>query len=65
MEKGSLILTREKGEKIMIGKNAEIIITLLGINNRKQARLRFEVERSIPVFREEIYNKMKKEEEGI
>lgn len=62
MERGSLILTRKVEERIMIGENAEIIITLMGIKGN-QARIRVQVDRSVPILREEIYNRVKLEGE--
>ena len=51
-----LILTRKKGESILIG-DKEITITLLGINGN-QARLGVQADPSVSVHREEIYQRI-------
>jgi carbon storage regulator len=55
-----LVLTRRIGEKIIIGD--DITITLLGFNFN-QARIGIEAPRDKAVHREEIYLKIKEEEE--
>lgn len=51
-----LILTRRVGEKMMIGDDIEL--TILGIKGN-QARIGINAPLSIPVHREEIYQKIK------
>ncbi len=53
-----LILTRKSGEALRIGNN--IKITLVEIKGN-QARLGIEASNEIPVYREEIYVKVKDE----
>lgn len=48
-----LILTRKTGEKIIIGQNAEIKISILRIK-RNQTLVGIEVKRTIPVHRSEL-----------
>ncbi|HBD7253184.1 TPA: carbon storage regulator CsrA [Legionella pneumophila] len=55
-----LILTRRIGEALMIGD--EVNITVLGVKGN-QVRFGINAPLSIPVHREEIYLKVKKEEE--
>lgn len=55
-----LILARKEGEAIMIGN--EIKIVVLEIKN-KQVKLSIDVPKSIPVFREEIYWRLREERE--
>lgn len=55
---GGLILTRRVGESIVINEN--IRITNLGIKGH-QVRLYIDAPRDIPVHREEIFDKIKKE----
>ena len=50
-----LVLTRKKGESILIGDG--IIIKVLE-NSGKQVKIGIDVAREIPVYREEIYNKI-------
>lgn len=56
-----LILTRHIGETIMIGD--EVTITVLGVKGN-QVRVGFNAPKSIPVHREEIYDRIKREEAG-
>lgn len=55
-----LVLTRRIGSSIFIGE--DIKITILGING-KQVRVGIAAPNNVTVHREEIYNKIKKEEE--
>ena len=55
-----LILTRRFGETVMIGD--EVTITVLGAN-RSQVRVGINAPKSIPVHREEIYKRIKREQE--
>lgn len=55
-----LILTRRIGEKLVIGDDAEIIVTVLGVKGN-QVRIGVEAPRDMPVHREELYDKMKAE----
>lgn len=50
-----LILTRRVGEKMIIGDN--VTVTVLATQG-KQVRIGVVAPRSIPVHREEIYNKI-------
>lgn len=53
-----LILTRKVGESILLGDNVEIFLTEV---NKNSARIGIEAPKSIPVYRKEIYEKIKKE----
>lgn len=57
-----LILTRRSGEKIYIGDNKEIVITVLGWNSYGVVNLGFEADKRILITREEVYNKHYKKE---
>ena len=50
-----LILTRKKGERIMIGDN--IFITLIEIKG-KQARIGIDAPKNLKINREEVYDRM-------
>ncbi len=54
-----LILSRRSGEAVIIG--AEVSVTVLSINGA-QVRLGVNAPRNVPVHREEIYERIKKEE---
>jgi carbon storage regulator len=56
-----LILTRRINETLTIGR--EITVTVLGVKGN-QVRLGVNAPNSVPVHREEIYNKIKGEESG-
>jgi len=56
-----LILTRRVGEAVMIGD--DVNITVLGVKGN-QVRLGINAPRSIAVHREEIYKRIKREQEG-
>jgi carbon storage regulator len=53
-----LILTRRRGERIIIG---DIVITMLEINGN-QARLGFEAPTEIVIHREEVHLKIKEQQ---
>ena len=53
-----LILTRRVNETVMIGD--EITVTVLSINNN-QVRLGVNAPRHVPVHREEIYEKIRQQ----
>jgi len=55
-----LVLTRRVGESIIIGDN--VTVTVLG-SNGNQIRVGVSAPTSIPVHREEIYERIIKEEE--
>ena len=54
-----LILTRRMNETLMVGD--DVSVTVLGINGN-QVRIGVQAPRHIPVHRQEIYEKIKKEE---
>lgn len=56
-----LILTRRIGETLTIGDNVQV--TVLGVKGN-QVRLGVNAPKEIPVHREEIYERIKKEKEA-
>lgn len=56
-----LILTRRVGETLMIGD--EVTITVLGVKGN-QVRLGINAPRTVAVHREEIYQRIKREQAG-
>ena len=54
-----LILTRRMNETLMVGD--DVRVTVLGISGN-QVRIGVQAPRHIPVHRQEIYEKIKKEE---
>jgi carbon storage regulator len=56
-----LVVTRLLDQKIIIGENSEIVLTVVDIQGNK-VRLGIEADKSVPIFREEVYEKMKEEE---
>jgi len=56
-----LILTRRVGETVMIGN--EVTVTVLGVKGN-QVRIGVNAPKDVPVHREEIYERIKREEEG-
>lgn len=56
-----LILTRRVGETLMIGD--EVTVTVLGVKGN-QVRLGVNAPRTVAVHREEIYERIKHEQEG-
>lgn len=56
-----LILTRRTGEKVYIGN--EVTLTVLGVKGN-QVRFGIDAPKSVPVHREEIYERIKRELEG-
>ena len=59
-----LILSRKLGESITVGDKAEVKIMIVGTNGN-QVKLGIEAEKSIPVHREEIFQKIQAEKGGI
>ena len=56
-----LILTRRVGETLMIGD--DVSITVLGVKGN-QVRIGINAPKDVPVHREEIYQRIKEEEEN-
>ena len=56
-----LILTRRVGETVMIGN--EITVTVLGVKGN-QVRIGVNAPKDVAVHREEIYDRIKREEDG-
>jgi carbon storage regulator len=56
-----LILTRRVGETVMIGD--EVTITVLGVKGN-QVRVGINAPKSVAVHREEIYARIKREQQG-
>jgi carbon storage regulator len=54
-----LILTRRVGETVMIGD--EVTVTVLGVKG-SQVRIGVNAPKSVPVHREEIFERIKREE---
>lgn len=62
-ERAMLILTRRVGETLMIGD--DVTVTVLGVKGN-QVRIGVNAPRDVPVHREEIYERIKREQaEGI
>lgn len=56
-----LILTRKVGETLMIGD--EIEVTILSLKGN-QVRIGVNAPKDVPVHREEIYDRIKREQQG-
>lgn len=56
-----LILTRRVGESVMIGE--DISVTVLGVKGN-QVRLGVDAPHDVPVHREEIYQRIQREDEA-
>ncbi|BFM49460.1 carbon storage regulator CsrA [Marinomonas sp. THO17] len=56
-----LILTRRVGETLMVGD--EVSVTVLGVKGN-QVRIGINAPKDVSVHREEIYNRIQKEQEG-
>ncbi len=57
-----LILTRRVGETVMIGD--EVTITVLGVKGN-QVRVGINAPKHVAVHREEIYERIKREQRGV
>jgi carbon storage regulator len=57
-----LILTRRVGETVMIGH--DVTVTVLGVKGN-QVRIGVNAPKSVAVHREEIYERIKREEQGL
>jgi carbon storage regulator len=56
-----LILTRRTGESVMIGEDTTL--TILGVKGN-QVRIGINAPKNVPVHREEIYERIKREQQG-
>jgi carbon storage regulator len=56
-----LILTRRVGETVMIGN--DVTVTILGVKGN-QVRVGINAPKTVAVHREEIYERIKREEQG-
>ena len=56
-----LILTRRVGESVMIG--TDVVITILGVKGN-QVRVGINAPKNVAVHREEIYERIKREQQG-
>ncbi len=56
-----LILARRIGESIII--NDDITLTVLGFNKNRQVKLGFEAPKEVAIHREEIFMKIKSQQE--
>jgi carbon storage regulator len=56
-----LILTRRVGETVMIGN--DVTVTVLGVKGN-QVRIGINAPKSVAVHREEIYERIKREQQG-
>lgn len=56
-----LILTRRVGETVMIGN--EVTVTVLGVKGN-QVRIGINAPKSVAVHREEIYERIRREQQG-
>ena len=57
-----LVLTRRIGEKLIIGDN--VTVTMLGVKGR-QVRIGIDAPRDVTVHREEIYQRVLKEQKSL
>jgi len=56
-----LVLSRKKGQKIVIGNDGSIVIEIVAILRGNKARIGITAPKDIPVHREEIYNVIQRE----
>ena len=57
-----LLLSRKKGERIVIGDNIVVTVTDL---RKGEVRLGIEAPREVPVHRKELYDKINSREEAV
>ena len=57
-----LILTRRVGETVMIGN--DVTVTVLGVKGN-QVRVGINAPKNVAVHREEIYERIKREQQGL
>ena len=56
-----LVLTRREGSKVFIGKNKEIVVTLVWSGNGR-CQIGFEAPKDIPISREELLAGLKRDD---
>ncbi|RNF52964.1 carbon storage regulator [Marinomonas hwangdonensis] len=59
-----LILSRRLGETLVFGDNREIEVTILGVKGN-QVRIGVNAPKEVAVHREEIYNRIQQEKQGL
>lgn len=59
-----LILSRNQSQEIVIGKNAEIRVMVVSIDEN-QVKLGFTASKDIPIHRYEIFQKLEQEKEKL
>ena len=59
-----LVLTRSKGERIVIGKDGDIVIHIVEVRGN-QVRLGIQAPKDVPVHRHEIYQRIQNMPEGV
>ena len=57
-----LILTRRVGETLIIGEDAKISTTILGVRGN-QVRIGISAPKNVPIHREEIYDRIQSEDD--
>ncbi|MFN3234922.1 MAG: carbon storage regulator [Gammaproteobacteria bacterium] len=55
-----LILSRKPGEKVYIGKNKDVTVQIVSVSG-KHVRLAFEAGNNVPIFREEVLERIERE----
>lgn len=58
-----LILTRRVGQRIFVGEDKDVIISVLSINH-KEVRIGITADEKVAVHREEIYERIRNDNAG-
>jgi carbon storage regulator len=57
-----LVLSRKVGERVRIGRN--MAVTVVGLNGNR-VKLAFDCPEEVPVFREEVYQRIQAEKDAL
>ncbi len=59
-----LILSRNPSQQVVIGENADIIVTVLSIHGN-QVKLGFTASKDVPIHRLEVHKKIEDQKENL
>ena len=62
MSKGNLVLSRKQGERIIVGENREVVITVVEMRGNR-VRISVGADESVAIHREEVFDSIQRGQE--